>query len=358
MAVYRACYTTREDVQRALDIAPSLIDYARIDRAVQSASEDIDGLTHRRFFFSYETHYWDWPNFQYSYPWRIWLDQAELASVTAPYAPVVTTGGSTIPSSQIFWRTGGSWNYGPPFSAVELNRSTTAAFGVSETPQQDVAITGYFGYWTAKNSAGTLASNVSSTTATTLNCSDAAAIGVGDVLTVDNEMMLVQDRGWFDTSQTLASGASTAMSSDNTLTFSGGAFYAGEVLLLDSEQMLILTVSPTAYVVKRAWNGTVLATHSGSEVYAERALTVSRGDYGSTAATHTSGASLSVNKIPPLVADLALSESINSVLQETAGYAATMGEAGASQKTTGGDLQSLRDQVLTRYGRKNRQRVV
>ncbi len=357
MAVYRACYVTREDVQRALDIAPSLIDYARIDRAVQSASEDIDGLTHRRFFFSFETHYWDWPNFQYSYPWRIWLDQAELASVTGSYAPVVTSGGVVIPASEIFWR---PWNYGPPFYAVELNRSTSAAFGVSATPQQDVAITGYFGYWTAKNPAGTLATNVATTTALTLNCSDAAAIGVGDVLTVDSEMMLVQDRGWFDTSQTLVSGGSTALSSDNTLVFSGGAYFAGEVLLLDSEQVLVLVASGAAnsYTVKRAWNGTVLATHTGSEVFAERTLTVSRGDYGSTAATHTAGVVLSVNKIPPLVEDLALSEAINNVLQETAGYAATMGEAGASQMAVGGDLAMLRDQVLTRYGRKNRQRVI
>ena len=328
MAIYRPTYCSREDVQLALDISPTQIDYARIDRAVMSASEEIDGICHRRFYTVYETHYWDWPNYQYSYPWRIWLDQAELAAVDGLYVPVVTTGGSVIPADQIFWR---PWNYGPPYYAVELNRSTSAAFGVSATPQRDVAITGWFGYWVNTLNAGTLAVTMSDTTSTTLVCSDANLVGVGDVLIVDAEWMLVQDRGWYDSTETVSSGATTASAADNTVTPSAGTFYAGEVLLLDSEQVLILSVNPSgSYVVKRAFNGTVLATHSAAEIYVQRSLTVTRGDYGSSAAMHSSAADLSVMDVPHAVNALAVAEAVNTVLQETTGYAKVVGEPGAS----------------------------
>lgn len=355
MAVYNACYCTREEVLRALDVQPTQLDYLRVDRSVENAREVIDALTHRKFFNTIATHYWDWPNYQYAFPWRIWFDATELADTTVN-VPVVTSGGQVIPANEIFW---GPWNYGPPYTYIELNRSTSAAFGVSSTPQQDVAITGTYGYWTKTFSGGTLASAISSTTAASVSVSSSVNPGVGDTFTVDSESMLVMDRNWSDTTYSMfGSGGSTASSADNVITTSGGTFYAGETLLIDSEQMQILTVNGSQLTVKRAYNGTVLSTHNASEIYAGRLLSVSRGFGGTTAATHSNAAPLNISLIPAAVKTLAIAEAANAILQETSGYSHVVGEEGASMSITGGQLDDLRDQVYQKYGRKSRRRVI
>ncbi len=353
MTVYLPCYCTREEAQRALDISPGAYDYARIDRAIEAARDDIEGLCHRRFYNIIETCYFDWPNFQRAYPWRIWLDAAELADVTVN-VPVVTTGGTVIPGDQIFWR---SWNYSPPYYAIELDRSTNAAFGVGVTPQRDVSITGTFGYWAAADPGGTLAAAMGDTTTGTATVSNSAFPGVGDVITVDSESMLVQDRNWYATGDSQSgSGATTASSADNLLAVSGGTFYAGEALLLDAEQMLVLSVNGSSLTVRRAFNGTVLSAHSGAAIYAGRLLSVTRGDLGTAAATHLNSAPVSVSRVPAQVKTLAVAEAVNTLLQESSGYARVVGEAG--EQAAGGSLPDLRASVYTRYGRKNRKRVI
>jgi hypothetical protein len=357
MAVYNACYATREEVLRALDVQPTQIDYLRVDRTTENSRDAIEALCHRRFYNVIETHYFDWPNYQYAYPWRIWFDAAELADVTVN-VPVVTTGGSVIPNSQIFW--GNGIYPSAPFTYIELNRSTSAAFGVSSTPQRDVAITGTFGYW-AKTFDGTnLAAAISSTTSTTCTVSSSVNPGVGDVMTVDSESMLVSDRNFVDsTFAQSGSGCSTANNGDAVLTTTGGTFFAGETLLLDSEQMLILNANPAGtYTVKRAFNGTILSTHSSSEIYVGRQLVLIRGFGGTTAATHLSNAPVNISLVPPLIKTLAIAEAANAILQETSGYSHEVGESGAGMAATGGQLDDLRDQAYQQYGRKARRRVI
>ena len=355
MSVYNACYCTREEAQRALDLKPTAIDALRVDRAIEDAREVIDALTHRRFYNIIETHYFDWPNYQYAYPWRIWFDAAELADVTVN-VPVVTSGSTVLNNANLFW---GNPTYPTaPFTYIEINRSTNTAFGVSSTPQRDVAITGTFGYWNKQASAGSLAATISSTSATTCTVTNGSSPGVGDVMIVDSESMLVQDKNWFDTTYTQFSGVSTALNSDVTLTPSGGTFYAGETLLLDSEEMLITAVSGSTVTVKRAWNGSVLATHTSSEIYANRSLTITRGFGGTTAATHSNAAPVNIALVPPAIKTLAIAEATNIILQETSCYAHMVGETGASMTITGGQLDDLRDQLYQKYGRKSRRRVI
>lgn len=358
MAVYRPTYCTRQDVKTALDIQQTADYDAQVDSALMAAADDVDGLCKRRFYNAIETHYWDWPNYQYAYPWRIWFDQAELADVTVN-APTVTTGGQSIPDSAIFW---GPWNYAPPFSYLELDRSQSYAFGVGSTPQRDVSITGLFGYWLKTRPAGSLAAAISSTTAATITVSNAspAGLGVGDVLTVDSESMLVQDWALADTGQAQTGpGCSTAANSDVTLEVEDGAgLNTGELIQLDSEFMLITSIAGNYATVVRAVNGSVLATHDAAEVYAYRSLTVERGFGGSTAATHENSASLVAALVPGQVHELALAEALNTVLQKTSGYARQIGEGPGATPVPGGSLPDLRKRVLTKYGRKGRQRVI
>lgn len=356
MAILRPTYATRRQVKSATDVRTSADYDAQVDSALMQAADDIDGLCKRRFYNILETKLWDWPNFQRAYPWRVWFDQAELADVTTT-VPTVTTGGTSIPSTAIFW---GHWNYSPPFTWMELDRSQSYSFGVGSTPQRNVSITGLFGYWNKTRSAGTLAAAMSDTTSTTITVSDSSVLDAGDYITIGSESMLVQDTALADT--TLAqsgAGCSTAVASDNQLTATGTGLHVNEVVTLDAERMLIIALNTagTIATVIRAYDGTVLATHSSAEIFALRSLTVTRGDFGSTAATHLISATINALRYPSSVMELALAEAENTVYQKTSGYARSIG-SGQQTQIPGGSLPDLRDKVLTDFGRKHRSRVV
>lgn len=354
MAVYRPCYATRQDVKSAMDIALTADYDAQVDSALEAGAEDVDRLTKRRFYTAIETHEWDWPNYQYAVPWRIWFDAAELADVTVN-VPTVTTGGQVIPDSAIFW---GNPRYAPPYTYLELNRSLDYSFGVGSTPQRDVSILGAYGYWARTRPAGSLAAAVADTTSTTITVSDSSVAGVGDVLTIGSESFLVQDWALADTGQQqTGDGATTASDADVTLTVGTGAdLHTGELAQLDSEFMLITAIAGNNATVQRAVNGSVLTTHSDAEVYAYRLLTVERGWGGTTAATHTEDTAITAALVPGLVHELNLGEALNTVAQKTSGYARTIGEG--SSIVPGGSLPDLRSRVYERYGRKARQRVI
>jgi hypothetical protein len=353
MAVTTPTYCTREDVKRAIDIKETARTNWQIDRAIQSAARNIEGHLHRVFYPTDATRYFDWPNFQYAYPWRLWLDQHELAAIPT----AVTSGGQPIPLSACNFE---PVNSGPPYTSLELRRDLSYSFGVGSTPQRDIAITGPFGFWTATDPAGQLAAAISSTTATTTTVSDGSLIGVGDLLIVDSERMLVSGRSNVDTGQTNLSGGTTASAADVAIGVTDGTqLHVDEVMQIDSERMLIVDITGNTLTVKRAWDGTVLATHAtGTHIYASRALAVLRGQLGTTAATHSNAAAASIHRVPALIRDLAVAESTNRVLQETGGYTDPQGEGAAAVAHLGSALADLWDEAETTYGRKNRHRVI
>jgi hypothetical protein len=325
-----------------------------VDAAVEAASRSVEALCHRRFWNDIKTVTYEWPNFQRAYPWRIWFDASELADVTS-LVPVVTTGGQVIPDSAIFWS--GSSNYRPPHRYVELDRSQSYSFGNGPTPQRNVTITGVTGYWAQVKPGGTITASVNSSV-TIVPVSDSSAVGVGDVMIVDAESMLVRDMTWSSASLTLTSGGTTAQSNDNVLTLNGSGVSAGEVVQVDAEWMLVLSAAGAVLTVERSWNGSVLTAHSASTpVLAQRSCTVSRGFGGTTAASHSSSAPVSVQLIPDLVHELALAEALVYIEQQSRSYGTQDGGPGLA-KTPGAGLPGLRDQCYGAYGRQVRQRAV
>lgn len=353
MAVTRAAYCTRQDVKRSLDIKETARQNWLIDQAIQTASRNIDAHMHRRFYPEDTTFYVDWPNFQRAYPWRIWFDAAELADVTVN-VPVVTSGGVVIPNSAIFW---GNPRSSPPYTYLELNRSQPFSFGVGSTPQRDVQITGTRGYQLDTDPAGTLAADITSS-ATTLTVSNSALLGVGSLLIIGAERILCQDAAMTDTGQTNLSGATTNLASDNTITVTDGTkISVDETIAIGGERMLAVDVTGNVVTVIRAWDGSVLATHTaGTAIYAARLYTVGRGQLGTTAATHPSGTAISVFRYPDLIRELATAEASNIVLQRTGGYAEL--ESGGQAQALAAGLPDLWDEATTAHGRVARQRVI
>lgn len=361
MTVTRPTYATREDVKQALDVKLTARMDAQVDQRIEAASDAIDGELHRVFYPTLTTVYVDWPNFQYTYPWKVYLDAAELADVTVN-VPVVTSGGNVIPNADIFW---GHPRYAPPYTWFELNRATSATFGQGNTPQRDVAITGNVGYWIKTASAGTLAAAMTDTTSTTLTAANGAGAGVGDYLVIDSERLLLTDKAMVSTGQTQqGSGVSTASVADVTLGVTDGTkYFVGETLLLNSERMYVVDIAGNSLTVERGWDGTVVATHTGATIYGLRSWTVTRGALGATAATHSNGAAVSRGVAPGLIRELCIAEAVSKMIRISAGFpipASRRGDA-VSQTVPGtvaSDLGDLWARATTAFGRTARSRTV
>ncbi len=332
-------YCTREDVMSALDYAETAVNVAQVDRAVENASRSIEGQTHRRFYPQAGTRYFRWPDPEAGSSWRVWLDRDEAITVTA-----VTSNG--VPITSYFLEPA---NAGPPYKSIEVDRSSTAAFVAGATEQRNIAVTGVFGYSADEDPAGATAEALDATE-TGVDVTDASRIGVGSVLRVDSERMTVTAKGWLTTGQTASL---TAASSDVTLTVADGTtLHAGETVLLGAERMAVVDVAGNSASVRRAVDGTVLAVHTTATVYAPRTLTVVRAACGTTAATHLTAAPLFVLAVP--VRAWAVAEAINTVLQETSGYARTVGSGDRAANASGAGLADIREQGTTRWGRMGR----
>ena len=385
MAVTRACYCSREQAMRAVDFKDGIDVNDATDRAIQSAAENIDRQLHRRFYPYDGTVYFDWPNQggsgggQYAWPWRLWFDQFDCTVLTS-----FVTGGVTIPLSEVFLEPvnnpveGRNW-----YTYLELDRSSTAAFGGNaQTPQHSIVLAGTWGAGADADAAGNLAAAVSTTSATSMTVTDGSQAGVGDLLILGygrgsapypsaagyagaiapytGERVLVTGKSTADTGLAIASGVETASSADQSFTTSGsGTLYVGEVLTIDSEQMLVEQITGSVTTVRRAWNGTTLATHNSStEIYANRTLAITRAMYGTTASTYSSNAAVYRHRVPSLIRDLSVAEAVTQVINEGAGYARTVGSGDAAFPAPGADLASKWDEAVTAYGRKARQRAV
>jgi hypothetical protein len=341
-------YATREQVKAALDTAETARNDAQVDRAIGSATDTIFQLTHRRFWPQTATRFFPWPNRQYARAWRLWLDGDELVSVT-----ILVAGGTTIPPTDYFLE---PVNTGPPFTSIEIDLSSSSAFSSGATWQRAIAITGEFGHSADDESVGslggTLAAADDSTAAITWTT---ARVGVGDILHIDDERMIVAERTMVDSTQNTG-GALTSSSADDTVSVTDGtAFDTDEILLVDSERMLIVDIADNTLTVKRAWDGTILATHnSGADIYTLTGVELSRGQLGTTATSHTSSTTIYRHVVPNLIRDLAIAEAINQLQLETSGYARVIGEGDNAREGTGRSLFDLRRDVERRYGRQAR----
>ncbi|WP_433893039.1 hypothetical protein [Streptomyces sp. CA-111067] len=347
-------YATREDVKAALDFKATARSDARIDRALAGASRSVDGLCHRRFYPVTDTRRWDWPNGQYARSWRLWLDDSELIDLTA-----LESGGVTIPTGDVVLEPNRT---GPPYRSLSINLSSPSAFQAGDTEQQAIGATGLWGYRNTEAPASSAAGGVDAA-AVRLPISDAGAAGVGSVLRAGAERLLVTGRSMADTGQTLQA-AVTQSAADTVLTLGDtGALHEDEVLLVGGERMLVVDIAGASAVVRRAWDGSVLAAHAeGDPVYAARTLHVARGVLGTTAGPVADGAAL-VRWVPPeLVNTYTIALAVTTLTQEPAGYARTGKSSSSRGSSTPPALTSsiddLRDQCYAKHGRKARTRAV
>jgi hypothetical protein len=331
-------YATREDVVSALgDVSVVARGATAVDRAIEAGSRSVEALTDRVFYPTAGSR-----TFQQVTGERLFLDSSEAITVTS-----ITVDGVTVsPDSFVL-----SPNTGPPFTAVDFPDGPFLSY------RGDLIITGVFGYTDQQEPAGALVGAIDAA-ATHLVVSDGSAVGVGTVLTAAGERMVVTGRSWTDTGQTVAT-PMTASAANTVLEVADGTGYsAGETLMVGGEQMLVTDITADTLIVRRAQQGTVLAPHTGSAVFASRSLQVARGQLGSTGVTHSDGAALTRLAIHGQVRALTVAEAINQLQQEGSGYAEQVGGSDATWPALGGGLGDARQACRVAVGRKGRVRSV
>lgn len=346
-------YTSRETVMDALDVKASAYTSGEIDEAILSASENVDGLCRRSSSFApvLATKYWPYPNVAQSEAWTLWLDGSELISLTT-----LTSGnGTIIPASGYYLEPN---QYGPPYDRIEINRGSSYAFsGGPSGPQRSIAAYGLYGYQNDEKSEGVLAASIADTTTTSVTV--ARNIGVGRLLRIDSERLFVTEKDFITSGQTVQTPL-TANLNNNTLVVSDGtAFSKRESLLIDAERVLIVDIAGNNLIIKRAQQGSTLAAHSGSTIYYARLLTVQRGVLGTTASSHSNGATVVRWKAPALVEQLTVAYAVMRHLGERSGYAREVGSGQGTQSSSRlYNIEQLENDCISAHGRLARQRAV
>jgi hypothetical protein len=345
---------SREQVAARMGIKLTAYAADRIDEANAAAARTIARKCQRPggLHPTRRTIYRDWPNRDDVTSWRLWIGPDELISVVS-----VTSGGETITGTLLSDESGDNGS-GPPYKQLQLDRSGSDSFGAGEssTPQRNIVIVGWTGITDDQVPAGALAAAVATTTATTITVTNAAVVGVGHQLIIDDERMVVTDRASASTGTTLSSGVDASTSTVSIPVVSGAAVHVGEIVLIDAERMRVVDIAGNALVVKRAEEGTVLAAHmAGATVYAPRLLTVARGTNGSTAATHTVDTAVTRWYPSPDATRLAIAEAITTLQQDAATWARLVGEGENAREVGAKGLKDARESVystgLRRKGR-------
>jgi hypothetical protein len=356
----RVWYCTREDVQDAFDVREAAHRSAQIDAAIAGAADEIDGWLKRHkhgLAPRTATRYFPWPRRDGGGGYRVWFDENELVSLTT-----FTAGGTAIAASDYFLE---PVNSGPPYTYIEIDLDSTASLTNSGTHQRALAFTGVWGINDDQKAAGALENAIASTTATTVDVTNSVLVGVGSLITVDSERMIVTGKSALDTTQNLGS-SMDALNSDRTVDVTDGtAFQVGETLLIDSERMRIVDIAGNNLTVVRAYDGSTLATHlANADIYAYRRLTVERGAQGTTAATHLDAASVTVWEVPDLVRQLNKATAISALEQEWSAYGARVysdeaeRDSSGTEVVSGRGLADIRKQCVRRYGRKFRKAAI
>jgi hypothetical protein len=353
-------YCTREDVAGALDVKVTARSYRQLDRAIESGARSVEGRLHRTFRPVLATRYFDWPDRAYPSPWRLWLDGDEVISVTT-----LTAGGVVVPSTDYFLEPA---NSGPPYRRIEVDLASSSVFSSGSTHQRAVEVLGLFGFRNEEEQVGDLTSGLDADLADTASATwTSPHVGVGDVLRIDSERLIVIEKTMVDSGQNTGGALAASVAATTVLVSDGTAYAVGVELLIDAERMLVVDKAGNSLVVKRAWAGTVLAAHSGgADIYTMTGVELARAQLGTTLAAHSSGADIHRHLVPGLVRELNVAEAINTLQQEGTGYARRSGigedRGGGRQNSvaeaSGRGLDDIREQAEIAFRRKARNRAI
>lgn len=342
-------YATREAVKFGASLKGNDLN-AMVARHTEGSSDSIERILRRNFIPETKTKLFRWPPFYRGRRYVLELD-TDLIAVTTLKTKAQDSSPTTIASTDYFLEPEYS---GPPYDRIEIDLSSSSSFEGGDTPQRSISVLGRWGFKEDTKTAGTVSSGLSSSsTATSMVCSNAALIDVGDTLLIETESILVTERTNAAVGSDLLNGALTKDQSEVSVTVDNAALYSdGEVILVDSEKLLIHSRNETTEIltVTRAYDGSVLAAHNdNTAIHAFRTLTIVRGANGTTAATHADATAVSKYAPPGDIVRLAVADAIANIHQERSGYGRTVGAGDGAQEFTGSGIAQLWKTAVERY---------
>jgi hypothetical protein len=351
-------YCTRESVKTALDEAETARSNAQIDDAILSGARDVEGLCHRpenAFAPVLATRYFDYPSRTRAPSWVLRFEDGR--TVISVSAVTTNNGATTLTTGQYFLTPVNS----PPYTGLEVDLGGTGSFSSGTTHQRAISATVLEG-WTNDNvSIGALTAILGASTTATASLSwTTARFGTGDILLIDSERVVITERTFVDSTQNLQTSL-TASEADTTVAVTDGtAFAVDEIILIGAERMRIVDIAGNSLVVKRAQDGSQLATHTATtaDIYALTGVELDRAQLGTTLAAHASNAVVYRWKPPPLLSSLNRAYALNTLLQERSGYARVAGTGEFAREFTGRGIAQLEADVFRTFGRKTRHRAI
>lgn len=276
-------YVSRDAAKSYIGIQ-SAIKNARIDALIEKTSRFVDKYCDRFFYPKLEERFFDYQDNK-----ELLLD-CDLLSVTTLYHDRKN---STIDSGDIIL-------YpldGPPYHKVFVD-PTADFLTYTDFPERALAIDGVFGYCEDKEDTGVVLSAGIDANDTEMLIDDGSLIEVGWTLLIDDEQIFVKDDDVIDSTAKTAEAVDTYEkgidANDGTL------LKKGEIIRIDSEDMLIESIATDTLTVARAYNGTTAAEHiTGADIYVFRKFTIEREKNGTTKEAHTTS-DVIYKYVPPL----------------------------------------------------------
>ncbi len=345
-------WVSREAVKRAAEIQGASRNIF-VDAAIAGVSRTLENRLRRWFIPRTETRTYRWPPRVLAIR-SIDLDlDADLIAVTTLKTKAQDSSPTTILAADFFLE---PTNEGPPYNRIEIDQSSSSAFEGGDTPQRSISVLGRWGYSEDTLTAGTVSSGLaSSSTATSMVCSDGSLIDVGDTLLIESEQVFVSERASAaEENNDLLNGALTADKAVVTVVVDDGTrYFAGEVILVNSEKMYIESITSNNLTVVRAYDGSTLAAHSDNDpVSVFRTLTIVRGVNGTTAATHANATAVAKYTPEEDIVMLTKAEVIAVLKQEKSGWGREIGQGEGAREWKGAALKTIRDDVYARYRRR------
>jgi hypothetical protein len=352
----QAWYTTREKVLASFEVAETTRIAPLIDTEIIAASESVDSQLHRHFTVETMTRAFDWPSNDYAPSWRLYLNDYTLIEKGS-----LVAGGTTIGANDyLLYRADGVQQ--PPYSYIEINRASSAAFSAGSTPQNALLVTGVWGHTANTDIGGTLSAaiNDSETTLVINPASNRLRVGVGSTLVIGGERMQVTDRGYNDSGTVLLTDKLESRQGESVIeVIDTSKLSLYDRIGIDGEFMDVLSIMGAYVTVRRATNGSVLASHDGGvPIYVPNTYTVTRAGFGTTAEGHAQGSTVHVQRYPALVEQLTLAEAVVGVAQNAGGYARVVGSGSSTREAVGKGLDDMRAKAYAALGRKLRKSAI
>jgi hypothetical protein len=332
-------YATREQIKEAGNIKGAA-ENARIDRLAAARTDSIERLLGRHFYPRYEVRVYNWPAVDQS-PYRLLLDADLIEAVVLTSNAVVIADFFEYPA-----------NVGPPFSRLEIDLGSGETFQAGQTWQRMIAVSGVWGFCNDFDAVCLMVDADLNDSATVFNVSDSSHVGIGDLIKLNDELMIVTRSALLATGATLSSNVDGEEKTRVIPVSDGTKFNVGETVTIDAERMLIEDVAGDTLICTRNVDASLLAAHlSAAVVYAPRTLTVERGAVGSIVAAHSENAAVLRNVPPGLITELCIAEVLAAREQELHGYGRDVGQGDGAFELRGIGLDNLRKRVKQAYTR-------